>query len=111
MLAGLDTLAAEPPILNEHGSDPRWPDLTNAVHWVVDDTWWDDEDPSDSIGSILVDEEEAEAMRAVVREIVGVSERQAVAGSSDRAWLGDDRWPHVRAAARDAAALIRRNDG
>lgn len=45
VLNALDVLAAEPPILDENGHDPRWPDLKNAVHWLVDDTFWDTATP------------------------------------------------------------------
>jgi hypothetical protein len=27
----------------------RWPGLTEAVHWLVDDTWWDERDMAESI--------------------------------------------------------------
>lgn len=50
VLAGLECLAAEPPRLSGSDADPRWPDVTNAIHWLVDDTWWDTTDPSESIG-------------------------------------------------------------
>ena len=107
VLNGLDALAAL-----AGGPEPvpetPWPDLTNAVHWVVDDTWWDHEDPRASIGTLLVDEEEAAAVAEVVREIVGVSERQGSIGPAE-AWFGDEAWPRVRAAAGNAAAVMRRN--
>jgi hypothetical protein len=108
VLAGLETLAAEPPGLREDGSDPRIPGLTNAVHWVVDDTGWDNRAPAEFIGTVLVDEAEASAVARVVREIVTVSERQAPEGS-DHAWFTDEAWPRVREAAAEAAALMRRN--
>jgi hypothetical protein len=82
--------------------------LDNAVHWVVDDTWWDERDPLASIGEILRDAEEAEAVRRVVAEVVGVSSRQS---SADADWFGDPRWPEVRESAAEAAALLRRPSG
>jgi hypothetical protein len=101
VVEGLKTLAAEPPVLARWDDDPRWPDLTNAVHRVVDDTSWDHRDPAESIGTILRDVVEAEVAGALVRELVAVSGR---AGDVDRRWFDDDRWPEVR---RLADALVR----
>ena len=66
VLAALDCLASAPPELSGDEADPRWADLTNAVHWLVDDTWWDQRDPRADIGLILANESEADATRAVV---------------------------------------------
>ena len=110
VLNGLDTLAATPPLLDSRGSAIRWPDLTNAVHWVADDTGWDRKDPKQSIGTLLVSVEEAEAVASVVREIVSVAERQGPE-APDRMWFDDESWPRVQSAARHAADLMRRSDG
>jgi hypothetical protein len=67
------------------------------------------QDPADSIGTLLADEEEAAAVARVVREIVPISERQQP-GGTDRDWFMDEAWPRVRAAAGEAAALLRRDD-
>ena len=107
VLAGLDVLAAAP-VASDPGLDGRWPDLTNAVHWVVDDTFWDRQDPAASIGTLLISAEEAEAVAAVVREVVSVSDRQGPE-ASDRAWLDDEAWPRVRAAAEQALSIMRRS--
>jgi hypothetical protein len=107
VLIGLETLAAKPPQLEKRERDPRWPDLTNAVHWVVDDTFWDFRDPADHIGTVLVDEEEAAALRLVVAAVVAVSERQV--NNDDRSWFSDEDWSRVQALAAHAAALMRRN--
>lgn len=87
--------------------DLHSPSLTNAVHWVVDDTFWDRRDPAGSIGTLLLNAEEAEAVAAVVREVVSVSERQGPE-AADRAWLDDEAWPRVRAAAEHALDIMRR---
>lgn len=109
VLAGLEALAAEPQV-DETGRDPRWPDPTNAVHWVVDDTWWDHSDPRESIGTVLVSEEEAEAVHRVVALIAEVSDRQGPQ-APDAAWYLDPAWSQVRAAANRAVALFRSNEG
>lgn len=67
VLAALELLASEPPLLEGDEPDPRWPDLTNAIHWPVDDTVSDIHDPIRSIGTTLRDEREAAAMRRVGR--------------------------------------------
>jgi len=108
VLNGLDLLAAER-VLDDRGQDPRWPNLTNAIHWVVDDTWWDHSDPSESVGTILVDLAEAQAVAAVVALVVDVSQRHA-AEATDAAWYSDVAWAQVRQAASDAAAMLQRND-
>lgn len=46
-------LSSEAPPLTPSDRDPRWPDLTAAIHWLVDDTWWDQRDPSEDVGVIL----------------------------------------------------------
>jgi len=106
VLNGLDLLASEPPTLTADGRDPRWPDLRNAVHWVVDDTWWDQRDPHESIGTLLRNADEAEAVGDVVAAVVTVSER-VQAGSTDAVWFADTHWPAVRESAAKAAGLLR----
>lgn len=107
--AGLDLLAA-PPEVDENGRDQRWPDLTNAVHWVVDDTGWDLRPTADDVGTLLFDANEAEALAAVVSLVIDVSRRQG-ATTSDADWFADADWPKVQRAAKQAAALLRANDG
>jgi hypothetical protein len=106
VLNALDVLASEPPPLTCDGSDPRWPDLNNSVHWLVDDTSWDHNDPRDSIGTLLRDDNEADAVEQVVQAIVTVSERQGPT-ASDAQWFGDKDWPQVRRLAAQAAATLR----
>lgn len=105
VLNALDTLAADPPEMVD-GADPRWPSVTDAVHWLVDDTWWDHDDPIESVGTLLRSEEEAAAVRRVVAAIVAVADRQRPT-APDAAWFGDEAWSQVRQAAREAAAALR----
>lgn len=106
VLAALDRLAAPPSAPGDDGHDPGGVGLTDAVHWVVDDTWWDRRDPRADIGTVLASEAEADAARAVVVALLDVASRQGATGS-DRAWLGDERWPDVRELAAAAALLMR----
>lgn len=107
VMAGLEVLAVAS-LDAAVETDRAWPSLTDAVHWVVDDTFWDIADPRAAVGEILVNEEEAEALAAVVSEVCGVSERQG-ASATDREWLKDDAWPRVRALAGLALAMSRSN--
>lgn len=108
VLNGLEALSDEP-VTDGSGHDPRWPDLRNAVHWVVDDTAWDDRPAASDVGTLLVDHAEAEAVAAVVSLVVRVSQRQGPTGT-DVSWFADAEWPQVREAAKQAAALLRAND-
>jgi hypothetical protein len=105
--AAVELLAAEPPVLQAAGMDPRWPDLTNAVHWLVDDTWWDQTDPASAVGTILRDEEEATAIQTLVSAVVRVAGRQG-ATSPDAGWFGDPEWPLVRDAAAHVLVVVGR---
>ncbi|MEU8418388.1 hypothetical protein AB0C24_36800 [Amycolatopsis japonica] len=107
VLSALRVLAAEPPVLDGAGRDTRWPDLTNAVHWLVDDTPWDMVDPATSIGTILRDGHEGDAIREVVAAVVAVSDRQGPQ-SSDAAWFGDSGWSEVRRLAAQALTCLKR---
>lgn len=91
-------LASEPPTLVGDDPDPSWPDLSWAVHEVVDDTSWDLYDPSGSIGTILRNDVEASAARELVHLLVQVSERQG-ADAPDSRWFSDPGWGAVRATA------------
>ncbi|HET7489286.1 MAG TPA: hypothetical protein VFJ85_15245 [Acidimicrobiales bacterium] len=102
----LDVLAGEPPSLLRNGRDPRKPDVTDAVHWLVDDTGWDSRSPAESVGLILRDDAEAGAIAKVVAAIVEVSRRQG-ATAPDAAWFADEAWPRVRASAAHAVTLLR----
>ncbi|WP_445321606.1 SCO4402 family protein [Nocardioides sp. GXZ039] len=99
VLNALDILASATP-------SAEWPTLTEAVHWLVDDTFWDARDPKEDIGALLVDEHEAAAIRSVVSAVVAVSQRQGPT-ASDQAWLDDSGWPMVQKLAARAATALR----
>jgi hypothetical protein len=51
LLNGLDVLASQPQVTVPIGTDDRWPDLTNAVYWIVDNIWWASREPHGSVWS------------------------------------------------------------
>ena len=60
------------------------------VHWLVDDTAWDVHDLAESIGAILRNDAEADAVRAVVAAVVAVSDRQGVT-APDASWFAANK--------------------
>jgi hypothetical protein len=111
VLEALGVLASDPATLLTRSPDGLlpYPSLTDAVHWLVDDTWWDHRDPSESVGTILENLQEANAVSSVVKAIVRISGRQG-AKASDAEWLGDREWSAVRESAKVAAELLRQRD-
>lgn len=103
LLNALDILAADPVVSAQQAA---WPGLTEAVHWLVDDTFWDMRDPAEDIGELLVDDHEAASVREVVRRVVAVSGRQGPP-AADQVWFDDPEWPMVRKMARRAATAMR----
>jgi hypothetical protein len=101
VLNALDILSTTPGVPKD-GSAP-WPTMTDAVHWLVDDTFWDVRDPAEDIGSLLLDEHEAAAIRGVVAAVVAVSERPT---PPDQEWFDDPGWPVVRKLARRAGVVM-----
>lgn len=99
VLNALDILASPDP-------STEWPTLTEAVHWLVDDTFWDVRDPEEDIGALLVDEHETQAVRSVARAVAAVSERHGPT-APDQTWLDDSTWPMVRKFAARAATAMR----
>jgi hypothetical protein len=111
VIEALDVLESDPATLLTRSPDGvlPYPSLTDAVHWLVDDTSWDHHDPSESVGTILSNLEEADAITSVVKAIVRISGRQG-ATASDAVWLADSEWQVVRESARVATELLRRGD-
>lgn len=89
IIKALEALAAE------DAADPsRWPDLTNAVHWLVDDTDWDSHDPALDVGTLLASETEARAVREVLGPLLTIpSALGPVAPGSD--FVTHQTWPEV----------------
>ena len=98
VIAGLKLLAGPSPI-GEH-----WPDLTAAVNWVVDDTFWDRRDPADDIGILLRDPLEANGLRCLVGQLVKVCSTLGEAPDAD--YVADPHWSIVQYLARDCLAIL-----
>ncbi|GAA3845123.1 hypothetical protein GCM10022243_09260 [Saccharothrix violaceirubra] len=80
-------------------------DLDDAVHWLVDDTFWDLHDVADSIGFLLRDKREVAVIEAVLDPLL------AVLGAlgpvrPDVEYFCHERWPDVVAAAANAHRLL-----
>ncbi len=95
--------------LDREAVEQRIGALTNAVHWLVDDTFWDMRDPSEDIGYRLRDHREVAAIKAVLGPLLLVlGELGPVAPDVD--YLDHRGWPDVVAAARAAQRLLVAND-
>ncbi|WP_199725726.1 hypothetical protein [Nocardiopsis sp. Huas11] len=105
VLNALDVLAAE---VHRAESDRNQttPTLTDAVHWLIDDTFWDVRDPAEDIGALLLDEHEANAIRSVVASVEVIARRQGTT-ASDALWFDDPEWPLVTSRAARAASELR----
>lgn len=94
-----------------------WPDLTHAVHSLVDDTFWDlyyEEGnetchPANSIGQILRDHDEVDAIAATLDPLLTVL-RDLGPVQPDPEYLAHPRWPDVATAAKAAHEVMRRGD-
>ncbi|MFD0202931.1 MULTISPECIES: SCO4402 family protein [Saccharothrix] len=95
--------------LDREAVEQRVGDLTNAVHWLVDDTFWDMRDASEDIGYRLRDHQEVAAIKAVLDPLLVVlDELGPVAPDVD--YLDHRRWPEVVTSARAAHRLLVAND-
>jgi hypothetical protein len=103
IIEALDVLATVTPEDTE-----RWPDLTAAVHWLVDDTLWDQFDVAESIGWTLRDEQEVAAIRAVLDPLLAVLDALGPL-APDPSYLRHRSWPDVRAAAGNAHRVLTRS--
>lgn len=82
-----------------------WPGLTEAVDWLVNDTFWDQRSPADAIGTILVNVDEADAIAATLRPLLAIIDELEPTGSDDD-YLTHPRWPEVTRAAATAYQLM-----
>jgi hypothetical protein len=86
-----------------------WPDLTNAIHWVVDDTWWDHRPPEASIPSILRNEYEALLIGDAVQKLLAVLDEVGPT-APEHEYTGHDAWPAVRTSCQRAYDALEAND-
>ncbi|RQX09637.1 hypothetical protein DLJ58_14210 [Micromonospora arida] len=90
--------------LQPHGI-ASWPGLTDAVHWLIDDTFWDGHDPRDDIGTILADTSEAEAIIATLEPLLAILGALGPTAPDDD-YLTHPRWHEVTRAATDTHQLM-----
>ncbi|GAB7045541.1 SCO4402 family protein [Catenuloplanes indicus] len=83
----------------------RWPGLTEAVHWIIDDTLWDQYHPRHDIGTILVSAAEAAAVSATLDHLMVVLDELGPMAADDD-YLAHPRWHEVAHAAADAHRLM-----
>ena len=96
-------------VLSPQNVGQRVGDLTNAIHGLVDDTFWDMRDPSEDIGYRLRDGEEVAAINAVLEPLLVVTGELGPV-RPDVEYLRHRRWPDVVAGAGAAHRLLVAND-
>lgn len=73
-----------------------WPGMTDAVHWLIDDTWLDRRPPTDLVPMIFRSEGEATAVGAVSGALLRVlDDLDARFGQSDYSDRRDHRPPRL----------------
>ena len=98
VIEGLKVLA------NPEPAEGRWPDLTAAIHWVVDDTFWDQHDPADDIGHTLRDALEAAGVRELVARLgEGCS---SLGEAPDADYFAHPLWALVQDLARECLSIL-----
>ncbi|WP_433388496.1 SCO4402 family protein [Micromonospora sp. KLBMP9576] len=90
--------------LQPHGVR-SWPGLTEAVHWLVDDTFWDDRHPRDDIGTVLADTSGAEAVSATLEPLLAILDELGPT-APDEHYLTHPRWPELAQAATGTHQLM-----
>jgi hypothetical protein len=81
------------------------PSLTDAVHWLVDDTWLDTRPASSLIPEVFVDHAEAGAIDRAVKALLVVLDGHGPL-AEDREYLEHSNWPNVVEASRAALAVL-----
>ncbi|MGC4896964.1 SCO4402 family protein [Micromonospora sp. DT31] len=82
-----------------------WPGLSEAVHWLIDDTFWDQRHPRDDIGTILTGAGEADAISATLEPLSAVLDELGPTASDDD-YLTHPRWHEVTHAATGTHQLM-----
>ncbi|MEU1687864.1 hypothetical protein [Micromonospora sp. NPDC005707] len=82
-----------------------WPGLTDAVHWLIDDTFWDQRQPGSDIGTILGSAEEADAITATLHPLTAILDELGPTAADDE-YLTHPRWHEVIHTATHAHQLM-----
>ncbi len=83
----------------------EWPDFTNAVHWFVDDTFWDQHSPDEDVGIVLRNQGEANAINAVLIPLLVILNELGPIGI-DGDYYSHPLWIDVRNASTKAVDLL-----
>ncbi|MEU2612825.1 hypothetical protein ABZ570_14785 [Micromonospora sp. NPDC007271] len=90
--------------LRPHEPTP-WPGLTEAVHWLIDDTFWDQHHPRHDIGTILVSTNEANAITTTLEPLTAILDELGPTAPDDD-YLTHPRWHEVTHAATNTHQLM-----
>ncbi|WP_143591748.1 SCO4402 family protein [Thermoactinospora rubra] len=82
-----------------------WPDLTNAVHWLIDDPFLDHRPARFWIPDVFWDEREADAVQAAADALLLVLDDLGP-HEPDSAYLDHPSWPQVVRAAGMALRVM-----
>ncbi|MFI7699075.1 hypothetical protein [Nonomuraea sp. NPDC049480] len=86
-------------------SGKRWPDLTAAVHWLIDDTFIDQHGARTLIPHLFLDQREADLMQTVVDALFRVLDDLGPV-APDNAYLDHPGWINVLHTAEAAHAAL-----
>jgi hypothetical protein len=109
VVAALTTLATLRQTMKRPDVTEAWPGLGEAVHWLVDDTWWDARDPADDVGTLLRDADEAAAVSAVLAPLLEILDEVGPT-ARDAEFVAHRRWHETAIAASRARKLLTRDD-
>ncbi len=83
--------------------EKTWPDFTEAVHWLIDDTWLDHGPALERIPELLANQDEAMAIDQAASALIGLLDDLGP-HTPDSAYLVHPGWPEV---VRTACAALR----
>jgi len=72
VIEGLRILASRDAAEKWLAGEATYPSLTDGVHWLIDDTFWDVRPVADSVGILLLNTAEADAVAAAVDAVLSV---------------------------------------
>lgn len=105
VIAGLEAFSSHQLAVSWRAGESTFPSITDAVHWIIDDTWWDTKPVADSVGLLLTSPAEAEAVGAAVEAVLAVVEAVGP-DSSDAAFAAHDLFPAAQERCRAALEVM-----
>lgn len=85
--------------------EPSTPSLTDAVHWLIDDSWFDTKSATSMVGRLFADEREAAGVDAAVSTLLVILDEVGPV-QPDRAYLDHPNWQDVVSTSRAALAIL-----